>query len=70
MLAAFFPLGRADGGFARLLARDWAKAMPTFARLLAVPKPENVMVRNGNGDADGNVQQEGDGGWLIGSCKT
>jgi hypothetical protein len=35
LLAAFFPLGRADGGFARLLARDLAKAMRTFARLLA-----------------------------------
>jgi len=31
----FFPLGRADGGFARLLARGLAKAMPTFDRLLA-----------------------------------
>ena len=37
VLAVFFPLGRADGGFARLLARDLAKAMLTFARLLAVP---------------------------------
>jgi hypothetical protein len=35
LLAAFFPLGRADGGFARLLARDLTKAKPTFARLLA-----------------------------------
>jgi hypothetical protein len=35
LLAAFSPLGRADGGFARLLAMDLAKAMPTFARLLA-----------------------------------